>query len=136
MEHWHRLWLTKTQKTCIQRRVPMCSGVYEWMCRSASQLFSTVRISRAKYLLNSLGPHHRIHKHAHNCYTTANKQFYLPSPDTASFIVALKGERLFLLFPGKWILYQLCVCKSDLYFQESRGYYSYLLDCICKSSTI
>lgn len=98
-------------------------------------------ISRAKNLLNSPGPHHRIPQthsqtRRHNHYTTANKQFYLPSPRHSFLHCSIKGKRLFPLFPGKWILYQLCVCKSDLRFPESRGYYSYLLHCICKSSTI
>lgn len=75
-----------------------------------------------------------------NTHTTitqqpTNSSICLP-PDTASFVAALKAERLFPLFPGKWILYQLCVCKSVLHFEESRGYYSYLLHCICKSTTI
>lgn len=54
-------------------------------------------------------------------YTAACKQFYLPSPRHGFLHCSIKGQRLFSLFPAKWILYHPCVCKSNLCLPECNG---------------
>lgn len=109
--------LTQTQKNQL-----MDTKTVPYLCGWASQWFSTLRISRAKYLLNSLGCHHGIQKHADTTITPQPTNNFICLPPRHSLHRRnIKGKRLFPLFPGKWILYQLCVCKSDLRFPESRG---------------
>lgn len=89
------------------------------ICRSVS---GCRRDPGAKNLLRAtlLHPQTQSKTHAH---TDAQqpKTILFAFPRHSFFGCSIKGERLFPLFPGKWILYQLCVCKSDLHFQEKQG---------------
>lgn len=103
---------------CISRRY--------WMCTSLSQrvycrlnLWGQISVKLPGVQL--LYPQMHFQTRRHHRYTAACKQFYLPSPRHSFLHCSIKGKRLFSLFPGKWILYRLCVCKSNLRFPECKG---------------